>query len=143
MSMFNYFFEDIKACNHQLPPKKWLHNCVLLENRKVGCINFIFCSDKYLLRLNKKFLGKNYLTDVISFDQKNNQTKDNGELIFGDIYISVERVKENKKIYKTIFAHEMKRVMIHGILHLIGYNDKRKEEKRLMVEKENFYLNLK
>ena len=141
MSSINYFFEDTKECRHQLPAKKWLQKCMSIEKTQVGCINFIFCSDNYLLSLNKKYLGKTYLTDVISFNQQQNR-KDKKDLVFGDIYISIERVKENKKKYKTIFAKELKRVMIHGALHLIGYNDKNEKEKKLMVEKEDFYINL-
>ena len=113
-----------------------------IEKIQIGCINFIFCSDDYLLHLNKKYLGKTYLTDVISFNQKNHATKDKSPLVFGDIYISLERVRENKKKYKTIFAKELKRVMIHGVLHLVGYIDKSEKEKSLMFEKENFYINI-
>ena len=112
-----------------------------IEKAQIGCINFIFCSDNYLLTLNKKYLGKTYLTDVISFNQQQKTTA-TPPLVFGDIYVSIERVKENKKKYKTIFAKELKRVMIHGSLHLIGYNDKSEKEKKLMVKKENFYINL-
>ena len=143
MSRVNYFFEDIKECRHQLPTKKWLTTCLRNEKWEVGCINFIFCSDHYLKKLNKKYLNRTYLTDVISFKQEYGNCSEKTNTVFGDVFISVERVKENKVLYKTIFAKELKRVMIHGVLHLMGYNDKTESEKILMREKEAIYINLK
>ena len=141
MSQIKYFIEEIKNCRHQLPAKKWLKLCAAKEKREIGCLNFIFCSDIYLKRLNEKYLNKSYLTDVISFksDYENHAKP---KLVSGDIFISVDRVKENKNTYKTIFAKELQRVMIHGLLHLIGYNDSTKKEKELMRKKENSYINL-
>ena len=131
MSQVNYFFEDIKKCPHQLPPKKWIKLCFEKEGEILGCINFIFCSDVYLNNINKKYLKKYYLTDVISFKHIADDLKQGAgdNAIFGDIFISLDRVKENKSTYKTIFAQELKRVMIHGALHLMGYNDYTKTEK--------------
>ena len=108
-------------------------------------INFIFCSDKYLQSINQKYRGKSYLTDVISFNTAPpNSIKASGHsLVFGDIFISVTRVKENKKLYKTIFVKELKRVMVHGALHLIGFNDKTQKERVMMAEKENMYIELR
>ena len=143
MSRVNYFFEDIKECRHQLPAKKWLITCLRNENWEVGCINFIFCSDDYLKKINKKYLNRTYLTDVISFKQEYDNCSETINTVFGDVFISLERVKENKVIYKTIFAKELKRVMIHGVLHLIGYDDKAESEKTLMRKKEAIYINLK
>ena len=142
--MINYFFEDVKNCKHQLPSKKWIKQCLEKEEHEVGCINFIFCSDNYLKLINKKYLKKTYLTDVISF--KHSPPKEvkvsKKNTVFGDVFISIERVKENKTTYKTIFAKELQRVMIHGVLHLIGYEDKSKKEKEIMTNKENIYINL-
>ena len=144
MKTINYFFEDIKNCKHQLPKKKWIQQCLHKEKQTAGCINFIFCSDLFLQKLNKTYLKKIYFTDVIAFPHQQpsfiNINKKN--MIFGDIYISLDRVKENKKIYKTVFSKEIQRVMIHGVLHLIGYTDKRKNEKEKMTRKENMYLSL-
>ena len=144
MNQINYFFEDVKSCKHQLPAKSWIKRCIDNENFYIGCINFIFCSDKYLNKINKTYLKKTYLTDVITF--QTNLPKigqvNNKKNIFGDVFISIERVKENKKIYKTIFAKELQRVMIHGVLHLVGYNDKTDYEKKIMTKKENQYINL-
>ena len=140
----NYFFQNIKPFKNGLPTKGWLTLCLLKANQKIGCINVIFCSDTYLNKLNKEHLNNSDLTDVISFKYTTVDLLDidNLDLVFGDIFISVDRVRENKNLYKTIFAEELKRVMIHGTLHLIGYNDKSKKDKLLMTEKENLYLKL-
>ena len=141
----NYFFEDINLFKYGLPPKRWIRSCLSIEGRKIGNLNFIFCSDKYLRKINKQHLNKSYLTDVISFNTEPPKLINltDKSLVFGDIFISVDRVNENKKLYKTIFAKELKRVMVHGALHLIGFNDKTKKERGLMAEKENTYLELK
>ena len=144
MNTINYFFEDIKSYKHQLPKKAWIQQCLKKEKQTAGCINFIFCSDLYLQKINKEYLKKSNFTDVIAFQfQQPSFTYNNKKkLVFGDVFISIERVKENKKIYKTIFAKEIQRVMVHGVLHLIGYKDKTKKEKAIMTVKENLYLNL-
>ena len=144
MNTLNYFFEDAKSCKHQLPAKKWIKQCLTQEGFNVGCINFIFCSDEYLRSINQKYLKKTYLTDVISFKHTppKNTANNKGKVVFGDVFISIDRVKENKTTYKTIFAKELQRVMIHGVLHLIGYKDASQKEKELMTKKENKYINL-
>lgn len=107
------------------------------ENKKISFINCVFCSDNRLLEINKKYLNHSSLTDVVTFNfTTNNKT------IEGDIYISIDRVKENAKKYKQIFKTELLRIIIHGLLHLIGYLDKTKEEKNTMTLKENKYLSL-
>lgn len=145
MLSVNYFFEDIKAFKYGLPAKKWIHKCMKNEGWGIGVLNFIFCSDNYLQIINKKYLNKNYLTDVITFENITTDMPLNkqNKIVSGDIFISIERVKENKKLYKTIFAKELKRVMIHGGLHLIGYGDKTKGQRVVMLEKENIYLEFK
>ena len=100
-------------------------------------INFVFCSDKYLYELNIKYLEKDTYTDIITFDMT-----DNEDVIMGDIYISIERAKENARKYKQPCLKEIRRLMIHGVLHLIGYNDKDQNHKKLMTEKEDYYLSL-
>lgn len=112
----------------------WVVSTIVQENFSCGVINFNFCSDEYLLKLNRKHLNHDYYTDIITFDI--------GEagLISGDIYISVDRVKDNAKQNNTPFAKELHRVMIHGILHLCGYKDSSINEKRLMRNKENKHL---
>ena len=112
----------------------WISQSITEEGFTEGDINYIFCTDEYLLSLNIKHLNHNTLTDVISFDYSM------GKLISGDVFISIERVIDNAKSFKVSFENELKRVMIHGILHYCGYKDKTKEEKIEMINKENFYL---
>ena len=144
MSKINYFFEEIKMFKYGLPPKKWVQLCLMKENWEIGTLNFIFCSDKYLQNINRKYLKKSYFTDVISFKQEIPSfiKTSNNRIISGDIFISVVRVKENQKLYKTIFGKELGRVMIHGVLHLIGFNDSSPDQKLIMKKKENVYIDL-
>ena len=107
------------------------------ENKKISFINCVFCSDNRLLEINKKYLNNTSLTDVVTFDFTTNK-----KTIEGDIYISIDRVKENAKKYKQLFKTELLRIIIHGLLHLIGFLDKTKEEKNTMTLKENEYLSL-
>jgi len=107
------------------------------ENKKISFINCVFCSDNRLLEINKKYLNNTSLTDVVTFDFTTNK-----KTIEGDVYISVDRVKENAKKYKQLFKTELLRIIIHGLLHLIGFSDKTKEEKNTMTLKENEYLSL-
>ena len=113
---------------------KWLKKSVNSLGFTIGELSFIFCSDEYIKKINIKYLSHHFFTDVITF----NYTKE--KLLFGDVYISIERVKENSKTYKTSFNEEMFRVIIHGVLHLCGFDDKTKEEKTLMRSKENGFL---
>ncbi|MAW21389.1 MAG: rRNA maturation RNase YbeY [Flavobacteriales bacterium] len=116
---------------------KWLDSIILAEGKKLGAIVYVFCTDEYLLKKNIQFLNHNDLTDVITFDYcKNN-------IINGDILISIERVKENAKTFEVNFLTELNRVMAHGLLHLLGYKDKTKEDVKIMRAKENYYLSIK
>ncbi len=134
----NFFTEELTFI---LPQKrkirKWIEEILRQENKKPGILNFIYCSDNYLLDLNIKYLNHNTLTDVITFDQKDYCVE-----ISGDIFISIERVKENARTFKSGFHSELSRVMCHGILHLIGYNDKTPKEARIIRGKEDYYLSL-
>ena len=113
---------------------KWLKKSVNSLGFTIGELSFIFCSDEYIKKINIKYLTHHFFTDVITFDYSKEK------LLFGDVYISIERVKENSKTYKTSFNEEMFRVIIHGVLHLCGFDDKTKEEKSLMRSKENGFL---
>ena len=113
---------------------KWLKKSVNSLGFTIGELSFIFCSDEYIKKINIKYLSHHFFTDVITFDYSKEK------LLFGDVYISIERVKENSKTYKTSFNEEMFRVIIHGVLHLCGFDDKTKEEKSLMRSKENDFL---
>jgi rRNA maturation RNase YbeY len=113
---------------------KWLKDSIANENKELGEINYIFCEDNYLLKKNQEYLNHNTLTDIITFDYSE------GNKLSADIFISVERVKENAVIFAVSFEQELKRVIIHGILHLMGYKDKSEEESKIMRSKEDFYL---
>ncbi|MBA6156740.1 rRNA maturation RNase YbeY [Tenacibaculum sp. S7007] len=114
----------------------WIQNCIEKEGFELGEINYIFCDDDYLHNINVEFLQHDTLTDIISFDYTL------GKLVGGDIFISVDRVKENAKEFNTSFENELHRVIIHGILHYMKYKDKTEEEKQVMREKENTCLNI-
>ena len=115
--------------------REWIDSAVHEENKYPGTLTYIFCNDDYLLSINEKYLKSSYLTDIITFDY----TED--KIISGDMLISITRVKENAKIFKTTFQKELMRVMIHGILHLCGFNDKTAKEKESMKAKEDYHLN--
>jgi probable rRNA maturation factor len=134
--MIEYHYENDFILKDSNKIRIWIEDVIKKEKRTVGDITYIFCDDDYLLERNKEFLDHNTLTDIITF----NYCIDNN--ISSDIMISIDRVKENSTTFENSFNEELKRVMIHGILHLIGYNDKSDKEKELMREKENFYLNI-
>lgn len=115
----------------------WISKSIVNEAFKEGDVNFIFCNDNYLLDLNLKHLKHSELTDIISFDYSLRK------IVSGDIFISIDRVRDNALIYGVKFKDELQRVIIHGILHFCGYNDKTKEDKRLMRMKEDYYLSLR
>lgn len=133
--MISYNFETAFLLNHKDQITFWINNVIFKEGFDCGEINYIFCDDDYLLKLNIEFLDHDTLTDIISFDY----TK--GNLISGDIYISIPRVKENADLFNTSFDNELHRVIIHGILHYCGYKDKSNEQKLIMRRKEDEYLN--
>ncbi|RYF91234.1 MAG: rRNA maturation RNase YbeY [Chitinophagaceae bacterium] len=109
-----------------------------LEQKHGGQLNFIFCSDDYLLDINRTYLNHNYFTDIITFDL----SQSNSNLIEGEIYISIDTVRSNAEQFHTTPNHELHRVIFHGVLHLLGYNDKTTAQQQLMTTKEDFYLNL-
>jgi probable rRNA maturation factor len=116
--------------------KNWIKKILELEGSALGDINIILTSDKNLRDINVKYLSRDYYTDIITFDYS-------GEAyISGDLYISLDRVRENAKTYKEDEQRELWRVMAHGVLHLLGYGDSGEQEKILMRDKENFYLDL-
>jgi len=116
--------------------KAWIEMIIVSEGKSVGELNYIFCDDEYLLNLNQQFLNHDTLTDIISFDYTQ------GDVVSGDIYISIERVKENASDFGVLMSTELERVMAHGILHYCGYKDKTKEEKSEMRDKEDATLTL-
>ena len=132
MISFNYE-TDLKLEN-ETKISEWISKAIISENCKEGELNYIFCSDDYLHKINVDFLNHDTLTDIISFDYSV------GKELHGDIYISVERVEDNAKDFDVSFEDELARVMIHGILHYCGYKDKSDEDAKLMRTKENYYL---
>ena len=116
---------------------RWIITSIINENKRVGELSFIFCTDEYLFEKNIQFLNHNTYTDIITFDYCE------GDIISGDIFVSVERVTENANKFGVDFENELDRVIIHGVLHLAGYNDKSKEEANTMRKKEDFYLSLR
>jgi probable rRNA maturation factor len=130
-----YFSEDVPLPKFlRRLSSKWIKDAISTEGKKLGDIAIIFCSDVYLLEVNRKFLSHDYYTDIITFDYAEH------DLISGDIFISVDRVKENAVVFRTNFSVELNRIIIHGVLHLLGYKDKMKKDKLLMTQKEDFYL---
>ena len=129
--------EDIDfQLNHAEVLPLWINKIIDVEKNQPGNINFIFCSDPYLLEINKKYLEHDYLTDIITFQQS--------ELsIEGDIFISIDRVKDNAARLNISFEEELHRVMAHGILHLLGYKDKSPEDKLQMTHKEDWALSIR
>ncbi|WP_378180149.1 rRNA maturation RNase YbeY [Aquimarina sp. SS2-1] len=129
--MINFFYEEVELDLNEKALAGWIRKVIVSESRKEGELSFIFCNDNYLLKINQEFLNHNTFTDIISFDNSL------GEELHGDIFISTERVKENASIYLVSDEEELKRVIIHGVLHLCGYKDKTDEDKTLMRQKED------
>jgi len=125
----NFKFSKIKNTT------KWISETISKKEYYVGDINIIFCSDDYLLKMNLEYLKHNFLTDIITFDYSE-------EEISGDLFISVDRVLDNSKKFSITFEHELNRVIIHGVLHLLGYKDKSKSEAKLMRKQENICLKM-
>jgi probable rRNA maturation factor len=117
--------------------KSFINSLIVKEKKNLNNLNYIFCNDNALLEINRKYLDHNFYTDVITFDLSSSRKE-----ILADIYISVDRIKENSKTLKLPLEEELHRVMLHGLLHLCGYNDKTESQRSLIRKKEDFYLNL-
>jgi rRNA maturation RNase YbeY len=132
MINFNYETDFILESEDQI--STWISNTISEEDFKLEEINYVFCDDEYLHKLNVEFLNHDTLTDIISFDYSV------GKIIQGDIFISVERVEDNAKDFGVLFIEELHRVIIHGVLHYCGYKDKTDADAATMRSKENHYL---
>lgn len=128
--IINFYSENRFKMNDEAAYRKWLHQVITSEGKKTGEISFIFCDDEYLHKINLEYLDHDTYTDIISFDATI------GNILGGDIFISTERVNDNAEIFNVSFDQELKRVMVHGVLHFCGYRDKTEEEKELMRLKE-------
>ena len=134
MISFNYEVDFELTNESQI--STWLYNVIVSENKKEGDINYIFCDDEYLVEINQQYLDHDTLTDIISFDYCV------GNELHGDIFISVERVRDNANDFDVKFEEELLRVMAHGILHYCGYKDKSEEDEKLMRQKEKEKIKL-
>ena len=132
--MIDFQYIESQKINNSKAISLWLIDVAKKEGKEIGEVVYVLCKDNYLLKKNIQFLNHNTLTDVITFDYCEEG------LINGDILISTERVKENSREYNVDYLTELQRVMVHGLLHLLGYKDKSKEDLRIMRAKENFYL---
>jgi rRNA maturation RNase YbeY len=133
--MINFQYIESQKINNSKAISLWLIDVAKKEGKEIGELVYVLCKDDYLLKKNIQFLNHNTLTDVITFDY----CKDG--LINGDILISTERVEENSRKFNVDYLTELQRVMVHGLLHLLGYKDKSEEDIKIIREKENFYLN--
>lgn len=133
---FHFLYKNFKL-EHRTDLKSFIAQLFKKEGKKADTINYIFCDDNYLLEINKTFLNHDTLTDIITFP-----TSEKGEPISSDIFISIERVKENAQTFKTAFNEELHRVIFHGALHLCGYKDKNKAQAQEMRAMEEKYLQL-
>lgn len=129
--MINFNYETDFTLDNEEAIAAWLTNVITSENKKEGEINYIFCDDEYLHKINLEYLNHDTLTDIISFDYTM------GNELSGDIFVSIERVKDNAKDFNVVFEEELKRVLVHGILHYCGYKDKGEAEELLMRSKED------
>ena len=134
MISFNYEL-DFKLDDEKLF-SDWLSKVISSENKREGEINYIFCDDNYLVEINQQYLDHDTLTDIISFDYSI------GNELHGDVFISVERVIENAQDFKVTFEEELRRVIVHGVLHYCGYNDKNEEDENFMRQKEEEKMKL-
>lgn len=131
--MIQFFYENLpESVNTEYTT--WLKDIILSEDKKLGEINYIFCDDEYLLKVNQDYLQHDYYTDIITFDYVK------GKTISGEIFVSLQRISDNASTLSKNYEEELRRVLAHGILHLCGYKDKTAEEELLMRSKEDFYI---
>jgi probable rRNA maturation factor len=139
MPAISFFEEDITyKLKHKTALRQWITQTIHAEGYKLKELSYIFCSDSYLLQINRQYLNHDTYTDIITFDNS-----DTDKMITGDIFISIERVRENAVKFNISETDELHRVIIHGVLHLLGYKDKTPVTKQKMTQKEDFYLNRK
>lgn len=136
-SPVNFFSEGVTfILKNKTLLRSWFIQCAFAEKKKLGTLNYIFCSDIHLKKINKRYLDHNYFTDIITFPDSEPASK----LLGGDIFISIDRVKENAHAFNVTFTEELHRVMVHGLLHLCGHGDKTDQQKKNMRKLEDFYL---
>ena len=131
--MIHFFYENTEEKTEE-SIKTWIEKIITSEGKKLGEINYIFCDDEYLLHINQVFLQHDYYTDIITFDNVR------GKTVSGEIFVSLQRIKDNASLISKNYEEEKKRVIAHGILHLCGYKDKTDEQQKEMRAKEDYYL---
>jgi rRNA maturation RNase YbeY len=135
--MLDINYEDVDDLSlNDIDLTNWISKVCITENYNLGDISLIFCSDEYLIDMNRTHLDHDYYTDIITFDYTDNQ------IVSGDLFISIDRVRDNATDFNVSFEHELHRVIIHGVLHLCGYKDKSDDEEKLMRTKENNALSM-
>lgn len=144
VNMVSFFCEDVSfSLRHRWRIALWLCRVCKMHSRKLGRVNVIFCSDSYLLKINQKFLGHDYYTDVITFDYSE------GSDVSGDVFVSVDSVRKNAEIFNQTFDRELHRVIVHGILHILGFDDATEtqistmrclEDEALLLLKKRFFV---
>ena len=134
--MINFNYESDFTLDNEEAVSTWLSAVIISENKSEGEINYIFCDDEYLHKINLEYLNHDTFTDIISFDYTM------GNELSGDVFISIERVLDNAKDYNTVFEDELKRVLVHGVLHYCGYKDKSEEDELIMRSKEDDKLSM-
>lgn len=139
MESIHFFYEDTSFVLDQTDiTASWVEQIIDHHDQQAEAINFIFCSDEYLLNINRSYLDHDYYTDIITFDNRESET----DHLESDIFVSIDRIKDNSKEIDVAFDRELHRVLIHGILHLLGWNDKTDKQKQAMREKEEACLSL-
>ena len=136
MQVINFYFQQAASLRNRRRLKQFLAELSKKEGRALGELSVVFCSDEYLLNMNREHLAHDYYTDIITFDLSAPAEKN----ISGELYISVDRVKDNAKQFGSSFTQELHRVIFHGLLHLCGYKDKKPKDILVMREKEAYYL---
>lgn len=136
MPSISFFEEDISfKLKNKAHVRQWITDAIQNEGFKLKELTYIFCSDNYLLQINQQYLDHDTYTDIITFDNS-----EGNKIVTGDIFISIERIRENAAKFNVPETNELHRVIIHGVLHLLGYKDKSALDKQKMTEKEDFYL---
>lgn len=138
LQSIHFYFDKVDVTlKNRKKLKSFIARIIATEKRQLSTLNYVFCNDKTLLEINRKYLAHDFYTDVITFDLSFSPKE-----ILADIYISTDRVRQNAKNLKTPLKEELARVMFHGLLHLCGYNDKTQVQKKVMKKRENFYVDL-
>ena len=135
MNKIDFYYEDCEfVYKGKIATRSWINRAVKENNKQLGLISIIFCSDNYLLKINQDYLNHDYFTDIITFDYCD------GNSVSGDLFISIDMIRANAEKFGVEFIDELHRVIIHGVMHLVGFKDKTDEEAQVMRTQENYWL---